>query len=479
MRLLSLRLFSLLSPPAWWLWWRRLSPPALIVTSFAALIAVGTAGLMWIPGLQAGPPLSFLDALFTMTSAVCVTGLIVVDTATHFTRSGQLWLLVFIQLGGLGVITLTTMLIGALGRRLSLRTETIAMPLVSSADTDLGKLAVAVGKFTLAAEAAGALALFLLWLPRFDVADAAWHAVFHAVSAFCNAGFSTFSDSLVGFADSPLTLLVVSALVVAGGIGFLSVWELRHWWRGRRALAPSLRTRVRGPRLSSHTATVVVTTAVLLGVGWIAFTVFEWNNVLADMSVVDKLANGLFMAVTPRTAGFNSISYAQVGNDTAMLTIVLMFIGGSPGSTAGGTKTTTIAVLIALAWSRMRGRRYVELRGRGIPQGTIDRTVSLLLMAMTVITAALLLLNFIRAAHIPPAKARGEFLAIVFEATSAFGTVGLSMDLTASLWSTARVILICLMFIGRVGLLSFFSALTLRSRLPSRVRPAHEDLLIG
>lgn len=470
--------FSLLSPPRWWLWWRSLSPPMLIVTSFVALIALGTIGLMAIPGLQAGPALSPIEALFTMTSAVCVTGLIVVDTATHFTFWGQLWILLFIQLGGLGLITLTTMLIGALGRRLSLRTEMVQMP-AAAADADIGRLAIAVGRFTLIAEGIGAVALYAMWAPRFGLVDGAWHAVFHAVSAFCNAGFSTFSDSLVGFADSPLSLLVISALVVVGGIGYLALEELRRWWRFRRQHKAGLRVSWAAFRLSSHTRTVVVWSVALLAIGWIAFTAFEWNGVLADLSFFDKLMNGLFMSVTARTAGFNTVSYASVGNDTAMLTIILMFIGGSPGSTAGGVKTTTVAVMVALAVSRMRGRRHVQLNQRGVPSGTIERAVALMLMAMTVITAALLLLNLVRSMHMPVAQARGEFLAIVFETVSAFGTVGLSMDFTAGLWHSSQVILIALMFVGRVGLLSLFAALTLRRGLPSRVRPAHEDVLIG
>ncbi len=467
---------SLLYPPRWWLWWRQLSPPALIVTSFAFLIGLGVAGLMWIPGLQNGTPLSFADALFTMTSAVCVTGLAVVDTATHFTFAGQLWLLVFIQLGGLGLITLTTMLIGALGRRLSLRTEMVTMPVLSG-ESNIWQLAVAVGKFTFVAEGVGAVILYGLWAPKLGFGEAAWHAVFHSVSAFCNAGFSTFSDSLVGFRDDPLTLLTISGLVIVGGFGFLALQELRRWWHARRARHDDHVTGL--VRLSTHTWTVVVASTALLIFGAIAFTAFEWDNTLAHMTVPSKLANGLFLSVTPRTAGFNTVSYAAVGNDTAMLTIVFMFIGGSPGSTAGGVKTTTIAVLAALAVARIRGRKHVELHKRAIPIETIERTVALMLLAVVVLTVSLLLLNFIRASHIPVAQARGEFLSIVFEAVSAFGTVGLSMDLTPNLWDSAHLILIAMMFIGRVGMLSFFSALSLRRGLPSRVRPAHEDILIG
>jgi trk system potassium uptake protein TrkH len=204
-----------------------MSAPSFFVASFASLIMIGTAGLLWLPGLYAGPGLGLLDALFTATSAVCVTGLIVVDTATYFTSWGQLWILLLFQLGGIGLITLTTAIIGAMGKRLSLRTE---MTSVSGVHRDgaqaIWQLARRVARFTLTVELVAALALFLLWLPRFSAPRALWHAVFQSVSAFCNAGFSTFSDSLVQFDDSPATLLIMSALIIAGGFGFLTIGEL-------------------------------------------------------------------------------------------------------------------------------------------------------------------------------------------------------------------------------------------------------------
>jgi trk system potassium uptake protein len=456
----------------------RLSSPAIFVLSFLALIATGTAGLLVLPGLYAGARLGALDALFTMTSAVCVTGLIVVDTATYFSIWGQLWILLFLQLGGLGLITLTSVIIGSLGRRLSFRTEMIAVVAPNGhRDVEIWQLALSVTRFTLAVEAAGALLLFILWLPDLPMAAALWHAVFHAVSAFCNAGFSTFSDSLMSWRTSPGTLLVVAALIVVGGIGFVTVSEIGAWWkvnRGQRGVRSGHR------RLSSHSVAVLVATAVLLVAGAVFFAIFEWNETLAGIGTGHRLVNALFMSVTARTAGFNSVDYAGLGNDGAFATIMLMFVGGAPGSTAGGIKVTTLAVLASLAWSRLRGRRVVQLHSRGVPEDTIERAVSLSLLAVAVLTVALLLLNAIHQEGVDYAAARPDFLPILFEAVSAFATVGLSMGMTDRMGDAGKVVLIFLMFVGRVGLFSFFAAVTLkRGRSRPLVHPAREDLLIG
>jgi trk system potassium uptake protein TrkH len=462
--------------------WRRLSAPRLFVLSFAALIAVGTGGLLWIPGLQRGAPLSFVDALFTITSATCVTGLTVVDTGTHFTRAGQAWILLFIQLGGIGVITLTTMLIGALGQRLSLRSEMLTMaPPRREGRPEVWQVAYRVARFTLGVELVGALLLVFVWWPRFEAPEAAWHALFHAVSAYCNAGFSTFPDNLMAFRDSPLTLLVLSGLIVTGGIGYLAFEELLLVWRTSRRQRTGVRIRLAGAhRLSSHTWAVVVTSLALLAGGWLLFSIFEWSDTLAGLATIDKLAGSLFMAVTCRTAGFNAIDYSAVANDTAALTMLLMFIGGSPGSTAGGIKTSTVAVLVALGLSRLRGRRFVGLRDRAIPERTIEATVGIILLSILVLGVAFFTLSAIESAGVAPAQARAEFLPLAFETVSALSTTGLSMSLTPTLTSASKLVLVLLMFIGRVGLLSFFTAVTLRrAQPPAYQRPAQEDVIVG
>lgn len=465
--------------------WRRLSAPALFLWSFLVLIAIGTGGLMWIPGLQSEPGLSLIDGVFTMTSAVCVTGLTTVETGVQFTRLGQAWILLFIQLGGIGVITLTTMLIGTIGQRLSLRSEMLTMGLRRRGGRDerpeVWELATGIAKFSFFVEAAGALILFLLWLPRFSVSDAAWHAVFHSISAYCNAGFSTLPDSLVSFSSEPLTLITISLLIIFGGLGYLTCEEILRWWRTGRTNRRGTRLRVVGPhRLSSHTWAVTVTTLILLFSGFVLFAIFEWPDTLDAMPITDKLANAWFMSVTSRTAGFNTINYGAVGNDAATMTMMLMFVGGSPGSTAGGIKTSTLAVLVALGLSRMRGQRFVGLHDRAIPERAVEQTIAIILLSMLVITVAFFMLGAIESAGTGAYASRGQFLPIAFETISAFATVGLSMNLTPTLSDPSKIVVVLLMFIGRVGLLAFFTAITLRNAVPPAYqRPAQEDVLVG
>ena len=454
-------------------YWRNISAPGLFVSSFVLLIALGTAGLMWLPGLYTGERLRFVDALFTITSATCVTGLSVVDTASYFTFWGQAWILLFIQLGGLGLVSLSSLIIGMLGRRLSLRSEMItAPPTELTATRDLRGVVIAVAKFTFAIEAVGALALWLAFARHVGPIRAVWPAIFHAVSAFCNAGFSTFTGNMTVFSGDPAVLIFVSLLIVIGGFGYLSSEELLRWWRARDQ--PGRR------RLSTHTWAAAVTTLALLGAGFLLFLLFEWDGVLQDLAFVDKLVNAWFMSVTPRTAGFNSVPYEAVGNDTAYLTILLMVVGGSPGSTAGGIKTTAFAVLVALAFQRMRGRRNAVIHHRSIPDGTVERTVSLALLAFAVMTAAIFWLNFTETGNADVEPARASFLPLFFEVVSAFATAGLTMDETRWLTDLGKLTIVALMFVGRVGPLSFFAAISFRSRGAVRdVRPAREDLIVG
>ncbi|MBA3462400.1 MAG: potassium transporter Trk [Deltaproteobacteria bacterium] len=450
--------------------------------SFVLLILFGALVLMAAPGMERGPALSTIDALFTAASAVTVTGLTVVDTAEQFTWLGQLWLLVCIQLGGIGLITLTTMLIGALGKRLSLRSEMLGMLPVRRHDRpEVWEVAIGVAKFSLAIELVGAIVLFLLWLPHFSVGEAAWHALFHSISAYCNAGFTSIPGGFARFQDAPLTLIATSILVVLGGLGYLTFEELIRWWRSSKATRDGGRIRFQGSRrLSSHTYAVVVTSAVLLVGGWILFALFEWADTLAHMSVIDKITNAWFMSVMPRSGGFNTVDYAHIGNASATLTMLLMFVGGSPGSMAGGIKTTTLAVIVALGMSRFRGKRFVEIKDRAIPQGTIERTIGVVLLFIAVLIVSFFLLGWIQGAGLNSLETRLLFLPIAFETLSAFTTTGLSMGSTADLAYPSKLLLIVLMFIGRVGLFSFFAAVILRrSQPPAFVRLAQEDVIVG
>jgi trk system potassium uptake protein TrkH len=451
--------------------WRRLTAPQIFVGSFLFLIAVGTIGLKLIPGLHTGAPVSWLDALFTITSAVCVTGLIVVDTATVFTTLGQAWVLLFIQLGGLGIITFATLLTFALGQRLSLRGEEL-----SSGGTDVAphldvrRLTRDVVVFTLVIEALGALALYLLWAPDLGHRDAAWPAVFHSISAFCNAGFSTYTDSLIGFQRSPLTLLVIAVLIVVGGLGFVTLEEFyvrRQYHRvGRRPM-----------RLSLHSRLVLATTALLIVGGWFPLLALEWDGQLGALPSYHKPVNALFLSVTPRTAGFNNIDYGRASDATNFFTILLMTVGGSPGSTAGGLKTTTFAVLGILAWSRFRGKAIISAWGRTIPDETFERAAGLTVGVVGILVAGVFVLTL---SEDPSAGGDGRFLKYLFETSSAFNTVGLSMGITAGLSGVGKVTMIVMMFVGRVGPATAAAALSLSGKARSDgFRFAAENVAIG
>jgi trk system potassium uptake protein TrkH len=453
--------------------WRRLTPPQLFVASFLSLVVLGAVGLRTLPGLYTGAPLGWVDALFTATSAVCVTGLVVVDTATYFTTAGQAFVLLLIQLGGLGMITFASVIILALGGRLSVRHESLSATGIEAAPHLRPESLIRdVLRFTFLIEGIGALALWLAWGPRLGWLEAIWPAVFHAVSAFCNAGFSTFSDNLIGFQRSPATLVVVAALVVTGGIGFLTLEEL-HQWRAAR----------RGPRprqLSLHTRLTLVTTAALLLAAWPLFALFEWRGTLELLPPLHRVVNALFMSATPRTAGFNAVDYGAASDSTGFLTIILMFIGGSPGSTAGGVKTTTVALLAMLAWSRFRGREVTGGWRRSIPEETVQRAVGLAVTAFVLVTTCIFLLTFTEARGRTYASPGADFLAYMFEAVSAFNTVGLTMGVTDELTTAGRWIAMALMFLGRVGPLTLAAALALAARR-HRVtyRDAYEDVIVG
>ena len=452
---------------------REISSPQIFVGSFLLLILVGTAALKLLPGVCTNEPLNWLDALFTSTSAVCVTGLIVTDTATRFTTFGQGIILVLIQLGGLGIITFTTLVISSLGRRLPLHHAELAQSATEiTPHVDPRRLTRQIVKFTLAIELLGAVALWAFWVPRFGWIGAIWHAVFHSISAFCNAGFSTFSDSLTGFATAPHVLAVIMLLIIAGGIGFLTMEEVNLWRKSRR--------KQRRVRISLHSRLVIITTAALILGGWILYTAFEWTITLGHLPTWARVVNGLFMSVTCRTAGFNSVDYGMAADSTNFLTMILMQIGGSPGSTAGGFKTTTLALLALMSWARLRGRDTVDCFGRTIPEETTQRAVGLFMAVSALVVIAVFVFTISDLAHVPHPAVEGGFLPLAFETVSAFNTVGLSMGMTPHLTSTGHWITIILMFLGRVGPLTVFSAMIRRRHQHGKsIRFGYEDVVVG
>ena len=409
----------------------------MLISTFLGLCLLGTL-LLQLPWASTKGTIPLVDAAFTSVSAVCVTGLTVLDTPRDFTLLGQAFLLLLIQCGGFGIMTISTVGLHALGKRLSLRQERLLTTLTDTSHQDLFTSLALIVRFTLLIELAGAVLLVGSFLAAGDgLPRALWQGLFTAVSAFCNAGFALHSTNLVPFQTSPLVLHTVATLIILGGLAPATCLILPDWLRGRAIpLAPRI---------------ALMTTAALLVTGTVAFLVFEWDNTLAGLSLVDKLHNAWFQSVTLRTAGFNSVDLATVLGPTYLLMHVWMFIGGSPGGTAGGVKTTTIAVLALTFWTNITGHAEVIVRNRRIPQATINRAVTLVGAGVLIWAAAALALQITQ-----PLPAR----ALLFETTSALGTVGLSLGITPSLDGIGKIIIMLTMFIGRVGPLTLFTLLS-------------------
>ena len=443
---------------------RQFSPAQVLVLSFTALIACGTL-LLRLPVSAAREPLTVLDALFTATSAVCVTGLIVVDTPNDLTRFGQLVILALIQLGGLGYMAITTVVGLALGRQLSLHERlTLQEALNVQTMEGLARFVLTVLKLTLAFEVAGALILTARWAGEHGIGRAAYYGLFHAISAFNNAGFALFSDSLMQYRGDWIVNLVITTLVLSGGLGFVVLTEIGRVRQFRR--------------FSTHTRLVITLTAALLIVTTVAIWFIERNNprTLQPLSISEALMASYFQAVTPRTAGFNTLDVGAMHHASLFLLILLMFIGAAPGGTAGGVKISTFSITVAVIWAMVRGTAEPTLLRRRIPQLLVARAFSICLIGFLAlnIVAGLLLLTEGR-----------DLLRTLFETTSAFGTVGLSMgeagapvSLAAHFSGVGKVLVIAMMFMGRIGPLTLAVALARRGEA-ARVRHPEGKFLIG
>ena len=450
---------------------KNLSPAQALVFYYAAAIVLGTL-LLATPLAAHGEPLSLLDALFTATSAQCVTGLIVVNTGTKLTLFGQCVVLALIQVGGLGIMTFSVYLfiylkVGVSGRGRWIIHETLMhSPVNSWRDLIRG-----IFLMTLVIEAAGAVLLAFAFVPVLGFWEGVYSAVFHSISAFCNAGFSLFTDSLVGFRDNPLVNLTVMGLIILGGIGFLVIRELIQVARVRA------RKRSQRPKLSLHTKIVLVASSFLIVFGAVMIGWLESGNSLAAMPFTEGLWTALFQSVTARTAGFNTIDLNTFRAPTVFLVIFLMFVGASPGSAGGGVKTTSMALFFAIFYNRLKGNQHTSLFRRTIPDEAITKALALVLLAIILIGIALFGLMIVQSSDLAHENMR-EFLGYTFEAFSAFGTVGLSIGATAKLNSVGKLIIIVLMFVGRVGLLTMAFAIAGRTRRHAP-RYAEENIMIG
>lgn len=443
--------------------------------AFAGLIILGAVLLLLPFTHNRGETISWLDALFLSTSATCVTGLSTVNVAEVFNGFGQFVLLCLIQAGGIGIMTAGTFFLVLTGNRLSLSHEqSIAGAFGQLRSVRPGDIFAYACVVVLLAELAGAVALFGMitteW-PDQPVGVAVWQAVFHSVSAFCNAGISIFPDGISHWRNTPGLLGVVDALVITGGIGLLTLVNLRYcyWWRRD--------SRKRG-NISLQTKISLLLTVLLLGIGTLVTMVLEWNGTLSEAgSFWERLSWSFFHSTMTRTAGFNVVDMGAMHPATLQMSMVLMFIGGAPGSMAGGIKTSTTAVLFLAAWVALRRRPEVNLFHRRVSHNQTAAAVMILLMAVATLLVGVILL-MVTEADGPALKNDYGWLGIVFEAVSAFGTVGLSADVTPLLTEPGKAIIIALMFVGRVGPLMLAMHLC-RPPISWHVRYPEESISLG
>jgi trk system potassium uptake protein TrkH len=438
-----------------------------ICLGFLAVIAVGTLLLMLPFATSSGAWNDPIVALFTSTSAVCVTGHIVVDTGTYFSTWGHIVIAALVQIGGLGYMTATTFLLLLLGRRFGLRDK---IALQQSLDrqgmhgvTDVIRSIIAT---TLIFEITGIFLLLLAFVPDHGLARGLWLAAFHSITAWNNAGFSLFSDNLIGYQSSVLVNLVIPGLIIFGGIGYEVIFEFYLWLRDNRFRLP------KWSFFSLNFRVAVSTTLILLMAGTIALLFTEQHNpgTLAPMNLQTQLLSAWFQAVSPRTAGFNTIDIGKMTTAGLFITIGLMFIGGSPGSTAGGIKTTTLRVLTSSTRAILQGKEAVLLYDRQLPISVILKAIGVTVgsFATVCIMTTLIALS----------DPQVDFIEILFEVMSAFCTVGLSTGITAGLTSFAKLILVATMYIGRVGVLLLIGAIV-GDPQPSVIRYPEENLLVG
>ncbi len=435
--------------------------PLMMIYGFAGVIILGTILLMLPVASKTGQFTSPVNTLFTAASAVCVTGLAVVDTGTYWSSFGQGVILVLIQVGGLGFMTSATLLLLLLGRRIGLRERwLIGQSLGTERLGGMVKLVRRILLFTFIVEAIGAAIFYIRFSVQNPTGTAAWRAIFHAVSAFNNCGLDLFGNfrSLLGYQTDTTVILTTAALIILGGISFIVVADV-----GRMR---------RFGRLSLDTKIVLVTTLGLLVLGTVAILLTEYGNAdtLGPLSLPYKVLNAFFQSVTPRTAGFSSINIGSMESYSQFFTILLMFVGGAAGSTAGGIKVNTFGMLVATIWSTIRGKEHAGAFGREFANQQIHRALSLVMLSITLIFIVVFVLTITD-------KGFG-FLRLLFETVSAFGTVGLSTGITPDLSVAGRLIITAVMFIGRLGPLVLVLALIQRQQ-PSEYRYPQDQVRIG
>lgn len=447
-------------------WPFKIYPIQFIALGFGGIILFGSVLLTLPMFTNSGEGTPFIDALFTATSATCVTGLTTLTTSEHWNIGGQLIILGLIEVGGLGFMMMPFIFFAVMKRKVGLVTRIIISESLNlDGLSGVIKLMYYILRFAIGFQLLGAILLAVDFIPTYGIGKGIWYAIFHSISAFCNAGFDLFGDSLVGFQGNAYVLLVISGLIIAGGLGFI-VWQDLMAFRKTK-------------KLSLHSKLALTVSISLLVFGTIVFYVSESGGrfIVNDTSPINRFANMLFMSVTARTAGYFSVDYGNVSQAGILFTIVLMFIGGTSGSTAGGLKTTTFGVLLIQTISMLKGRVHAEAFHRTIRPSVVSRALTLFFITLTLCIAVTMVMSV---TEVLPRFRGIEYL--LFETFSAFGTVGLTMGLTPSLSLMGKLLIIALMYIGRVGILTVGFSLTMR--LMKKANGGHyklpeESVIIG
>ena len=438
---------------------QHLTTYKLVALTFLALILSGT-GLLMLPAANVSDEsLSFVDALFTATSAVCVTGLVVVDTGTYFTTFGQMVVISLIQLGGLGVMTFATLISVAIGKKINLR-ERLLIQEALNQETVSGvvRMVLHIIKYTFLIEFIFGSILAFHFYPIYGE-RAVYLGYWHSVSAFCNAGFDLFGnyDSLTKFVGDGVVNFCVMSLITLGGLGFIvmdDVLSKRNF-----------------KSLTVHSKVVILASAALVITGTVFFRLIELNNpdTLANLSYADQWLASMFQAVTPRTAGFNTLPLEKLEDSSLFLMVILMIIGASPASTGGGIKTTTLAVILMSAWAVLRGRNDIVIFERRISKKAVNKAFTILVLTLILISSVTMVISAIEEMPI---------IQVLFEVASAFGTVGLSTGITRDLTDTSKLLLICTMYAGRVGVLTF-AMLLMQKPQPDKIKYPEVKIIVG
>lgn len=442
---------------------KKLKPVQVLVLGFAGIILLGTFLLMLPISTVGDARIGFVNALFTSTSAVCVTGLVVVDTGTYWTFWGQLFILLLIQIGGLGFMTMATSVAILLGKKIGLKNRLIMQEALNQFSlSGVIRLTKYVILTTLFIEGVGALLLSIRFIPLFGLWKGIFASIFHSVSAFCNAGFDIMGNGvgLMNFVEDPLVNLVVIGLILLGGLGFAVVADILRYPETKK--------------FSLHSKLVFTMTGILLSIGFLMVFILEFNNpeTLGNLSLKGKILGALFQSVTPRTAGFNTVDMASLRLPTVMMTILFMFIGGSPGSTAGGVKTTTFGMVLLKVISVVRGEDDVEFAHRRIARETINRALAIVIIGAGIVAFEVMVLS-ITESHLTLEQ-------LLFEAFSAFGTVGLSLGITSKLTLAGKLVISAGMFFGRLGPLTIVLAIgNRRNNYKKLIRYPEGKIIVG